>query len=94
MITATDFIGTWKLISLVFQDADGAISHPYGLNPPGYIFYTADGYVSVAFMCADRPPYQSQDLSGTQEEKLLAVDTFFAYCGKYEVQKNEVVHHI
>ena len=90
-----NFIGSWKLVSFEFKSADGTVSYPYGVNPRGYIFYNPDGYMSVEFMPADRSPFQSQDpMGGTTQEKAAAVDTFFAYCGTYEVQGNEVVHHI
>jgi len=89
------FIGTWKLVSFILQDPHGTVSHPFGLKPAGHIFYLADGYMAVTIMSTSRPDFQSQDLlAGTTPEKAAAVDTFLSYCGTYEVQGNEVVHHI
>jgi len=89
------FIGTWKLVSFILQNPDGTVSNPFGLEPGGYIFYMADGYMAVAFMAAGRPQYHNQDpMAGNMQEKAAAVDTFISYCGTYEVQGNEVVHHI
>jgi hypothetical protein len=33
-------------------------------------------------------------MGGTPEEKSRAMETFFTYCGTFEVQGNQVVHHI
>ncbi len=89
------FVGAWKLVSLELRGADGATSYPFGLDPCGYIFYMADGYMSVVIMHASRPHFQSQDsFGGSLDEKAGAMGTFFSYCGTWEVQGNEVVHHI
>jgi hypothetical protein len=46
-------------------------------------------------MGVDRPHFKSNDLRGASvEEKVLAFDTYFTYCGKYEVTDKKVVHHI
>ncbi len=36
-------IGSWKLDSFELQSTDGSISHPYGRELTGYLFYNADG---------------------------------------------------
>jgi hypothetical protein len=55
----------------------------------------ADGYLSVVLMRAGRPHFQSQDsFGGSPDEKAGAMETFLSYCGTWEVQENEVVHHI
>jgi hypothetical protein len=89
------FVGTWRLVSFIFQDSDGGIRLPYGEHPSGYIFYMPDGYMAVAFMPADRSHFQGGDvMGGTPEEKSRAMETFFTYCGTFEVQGDQVVHHI
>ena len=46
-------------------------------------------------MCSKRKKFASTDLEGaTSEEKVSAYDTFFSYCGKYEVFEDRVIHHI
>ncbi len=87
------FIGTWRIISFEFRAADGSVNYPYGVHPRGYIFYTADGYMSVMIMQANRPNFRSSDLlGGSLEEKARAMETVLTYCGRYEIQGNEVVH--
>ncbi len=89
------FSGTWRLVSFVLRSADGTTSLPYGDHPHGYIFYTPDSYMSCVFMRAGRPNFASPDaLGGSTAEKARAMETFFSYCGTYEIQGNEVVHHI
>ncbi len=57
--------------------------------------YNDDGYMSVAFMHTDRPPFASEDMrAGTAEEKGAAFDSYQSYCGTYEVFDDKVVHHI
>ncbi len=89
------FIGTWELVSFEMRSANGQVNYPFGRDARGYIIYSHDGYMSVAFMSVGRPKYKSRDLRGSSvEEKVLAVDTYFSYCGKYEVRGETVVHHI
>ena len=88
-------IGTWKLVSYQARGEDGRVSYPVGQDPVGYIIYTQDGYMSVSIMSADRPRYSSTDLlGGTGEEKVAAATTYIGYCGRYEFDANQVLHHI
>ena len=89
------FIGTWRLISCELKNSDGEVNYPKGENAIGYIMYNHDGYMSVAFMSANRHPFESGDiLGGSIREKESAIDTFFSYCGKYDVSEEYVIHHI
>lgn len=89
------FVGTWRLVSFELRRGDGQVSHPFGQDAAGYIMYARDGHMSVAFMSADRPPFACGDpQAGRAEEKVSAMDTFFAYCGRYEISGDKVVHHI
>ncbi len=89
------FIGTWRLIRDEVKSADGKLSYPYSKDAVGYISYNEDGYVFVAVMSANRPRYASERFRGaTNEEKVNAADTYFSYCGTYEIQGNTVIHHI
>ena len=95
MAEKSDFVGVWKLVSFAFHAADGSTSYPYGLEPRGYIIYTANGYMSVGLMPSGRPNFESAEmLSGSIEEKAGAADTFLSYCGTYDVEGDQVVHHI
>lgn len=89
------FVGTWKLVSFELRSSKGQVNYPFGDKPVGYIIYNQDGFMSVAFMASERQKFASNDpQKGTMEEKSSAMDTFFSYCGRYEVQGDRIVHHI
>ncbi len=88
-------IGTWTLASLEVVDANGAVDYPFGRTPVGYIMYSPDGYMAVAFMPPDRKPFAAADiLGGTPGEKCVAIETYISYCRRYEVKGDRVYHHI
>jgi hypothetical protein len=77
------------------RSADGQVSYPLGRDAAGYIIYSADGYMSVAFMPSNRARFASKTLDeGNTEEKALAAETYQSYSGKYEIQGELVVHHV
>ena len=89
------FIGTWSLVSFEVRSTNGKVSYPFGRDVRGYITYSQGGYMSVSFMSTDRPHFKSNDLrGGSVEEKVLAFDAYFTYCGKYEATNKKVIHHI
>ena len=90
-----NFVGTWRLKSFELRSSDGQVSYPFGQDAKGYLLYAQDGYMSVAFMRADRPNYISSDpMAGSLEEKAGAADSFYGYCGRYEFEGDTVTHHI
>ena len=89
------FVGTWRLISCENRDSDGQVSYPFGKDALGFLIYTDDGYMSATLMRANRPHFVVGDvLGGTQEEQAMATQTYLAYCSKYEIQDNKVIHHV
>ena len=90
-----NFIGAWRLKSFELRSEDGQVTYPLGQDAKGYLLYSEDGYISVAFMRADRPNYRSSDpMAGSLEEKAGAADTYYGYCGSFEVKEDTVIHHI
>ena len=84
------FVGAWKLVSTEEKLKDGS-SRPYldvGLHGTGYLIYSADGHMCAELTGADRPKW---DIPATSAQKIAAVDTFSAYCGRFEVDE---VNHI
>ncbi len=89
------FIGTWRLISCEIRDSEGQVSYPFGEDALGFLIYTDDGYMSGTLMRANRPHFAVGDvLGGTLEEQAMATQTYLAYCGRYEIQDNKVIHHV
>ncbi len=95
MSQENQFIGTWQLVSCENRDAEGNVSYPFGEDAIGYLIYTADGYMSGTLMRANRTHFAVGDvLGGTIEEQAMATQTYLAYCGKYEIQTDKVIHHV
>ena len=93
MVSINDFVGTWKLVSVDTRKEDGSL-HRRGKRT-GYIIYTANGYMSVAFMKEGRTEFSSGDIrGGTMEEKIEAFNGYISYCGTYEVTETSVFHNI
>jgi hypothetical protein len=89
------FVGAWALVSFEVRSANGAVTYPFGHDVRGYIIYSRDGYMSVAFMSAGRARCESEDMrASTVEEKVSAMDTYLSYCGRYEIRGDKIVHHI
>ncbi len=87
------FIGAWKLISVETRDENGELFRRG--HRTGYLLYSEEGYISVAFMKEGRPTFASGDIrGGTVEEKMAAVEGYVSYSGRFEVRGDKVVHHI
>ena len=92
-LSREDFIGTWRLVSVETRKEDGSL-HRRG-SRTGYIIYSADGYMSVAFMKEGRSKFASGDIrGGTVEEKVEALNGNIASSGGYEVEGKSVFHNI
>ena len=84
------FIGTWRLVSEENISADGKVSFdpvsgPHGV---GYLIYDPNGHMCVGLMNPDRPKWtEPKDL--TDKEKIALFDSFYAYCGRYEIKEKE-----
>ncbi len=87
------FIGAWKLISVETRDENGELFRRG--HRTGYLLYSGEGYMSVAFMKEGRPIFASGDIrGGTVEEKKAAIEGYVSYCGRFEVRGDKVVHRI
>jgi len=88
-------IGTWELVSAEEHMTDGS-KRPYqdiGASAKGYLMYTADGHMCATGMNPDRPAWKDKD-KPTEAERLRAIDGFFAYCGRYEIDvANHAIYH-
>ena len=94
-MASNPLVGTWRLMSNHSRTADGRTIYPYGTEVSGYITYTEEGRMCVAFGNANRPRFPSGDRAGASvEEKAAAYDSFFAYAGTYDFLGDRVVHHV
>lgn len=93
-MTRNPFVGTWRLVSYEFRIEDGQVIYPLGQDAVGYLIYTEDGCMSVHVMSANRSKFASEDLAKvSKEEKLAVADSCIAYCGKYEIIANKIIHN-
>jgi hypothetical protein len=92
MKAGDELIGSWRLDSFELQAATGETSHPYGRELTGYLFYNQDGYMSAAFMNAERGRKGDGELS--QAAKVSSYDQFMAYSGPFECQGDKIRHFV
>jgi len=92
MRAGSALFGSWQLDSFELQSSDGDIRHPYGRDLKGYLFYNADGYMSAAFMNAERGRRGDDDLS--KAALTSSYDQFMAYTGPFEVRGDKIVHRV
>jgi hypothetical protein len=86
------FIGTWKLVSFELR-SDDQVTYPFGKDIGGLLMYNDEGYMSVALMSSKRRKFSTMDFTEvTAEEAAAVADNFDAYCGKYKVTKDKVIH--
>jgi len=88
-ISVASLIGTWRLISSKLIADDGQVSYPLGQELQGMLIYLEDGHMSVQNMPADGALFQ------TPEGKVIALETYGTYNGRYEIgSSGTVVHYI
>ena len=88
-------VGAWTLERFLTTYDSGREIFPMGEDAQGWLLYTPDGYMAALLSRADRPAFETGEmLSADDAEKVRAWDSFFSYCGRYEVRGGEVVHHI
>ena len=87
-------IGTWRLISWVYQDAKGDTIDYFGSTPTGILMYDSSGYMNAQLMKNERPQFQTEAMrDGTDDERINAFQSYIAYYGKYYEQvPGEIVH--
>jgi Lipocalin-like domain len=91
-----ELVGTWKLLSASSTASTGERSEiPYGLNPTGFITYTAEGRVVALISYGGRKPLSvGGGLTAPLEEQAEAFKTFIAYAGRYTLSGDKVTHHV
>jgi Lipocalin-like domain len=79
-------VGTWKLVSVVYEDAQTKELTPVlGEHPRGYQIATPEGRW-LALVTADGRPVPKTD-----EDRAKALRTMIAYSGRYRVEDGKVI---
>lgn len=90
----TRILGSWKLISWVYETKDGKEVNFYGNSPQGLLMYQDSGYMSVQIFKENRVPFKNVGFNiGTEKEKANSFSSFAAYYGKYNEVKPGVFEH-
>ena len=80
-------VGTWKLISVVYEDAQTKEKTPVlGEHPRGYQIATPEGRW-IALVTAD-----GRTVPKTDEDRANALRTMIAYSGRYRVEDGKGDH--
>jgi hypothetical protein len=90
-------VGTWKLISWTRLVEGTEEPGPLGPDAIGFIMYTADGYMCGNGMRTNRAKFATSDFrAAPTEEKAAAFESYFGYCGRYQVNDSEgfVTHNV
>lgn len=91
---ANEIIGTWKLVSWTFKDANGNEVNYFGDNPEGILMYTDSGHMSVQIMRENRLEFKKEGMyDGTPEEIIEAFKSYFAYFGTYVESEPGTISH-
>jgi hypothetical protein len=88
--TASDFVGTWKLVDYSFLHEDGTVEKPWGDHVVGYLLYSAEGYMSGNLSPAGR----KHKIEMTEAQKSRRKRDYIAYAGPYTVKDDTVTHHV
>jgi hypothetical protein len=94
---ASQFVGSWSLMSWTLTAPDGRTEFPYGEDAVGCILYTAEGRMAAHLMRRQRDLFASENRrESTPEERATAFLDYLSYCGPYTVQPDAqtVTHHV
>ena len=94
---ASEFVGTWRLISYSAVTSDGQTTYPMGRVAQGRITYEAGGRMAVQLADPDRAAFAASDpRAATDAEVRAAFESYLAFCGTYSVHADRgiVVHHL
>lgn len=81
-----EIVGTWKLVSVVYEDQATKERTPiYGEHPKGIQIATPEGRWLALVTAENRP------VPKTDEERAQALKTMIAYTGRYRIEDGKVI---
>ena len=81
-----EIVGTWKLVSVMYEDQQTKELTPVlGTKPRGYQIATSEGRWLALVTAENRP------IPKTDEERAQALRSMISYSGRYRVQDGKVV---
>ncbi len=92
---AQGVVGAWSLVSFNVDEGKATAAPRFGLDPVGYLLYTADGHMAAVLSGTHRPALSSPSGTAASEAaRTQSLANFLAYAGRYEVRGNHVFHHV
>ncbi len=86
--------GSWQLLAWRRLEGD-TVSYPLGQGATGILIYAEDGGMAVQMTGANRPTIPTADpLGGDAQQRAAAYSTCLAYFGTWEVDGENVIHHV
>jgi hypothetical protein len=83
-------VGSWTMVDVVGERADGSKSQMFGTNPKGIIIFTREGHFALIQLRAELPRIAANDRAkATPEEAAALVGGSIAYYGTYTVDEAE-----
>jgi hypothetical protein len=83
---AERIVGTWKLVSVAYEDAaSGELAPIYGAHPKGIQIATPEGRW-LALMTAE-----GRGVPNSDSERAQALKTMIAYTGRYRIEDGKVI---
>lgn len=93
-IEKNQLIGRWVIQSWVQAYDDGRIVYPMGKDVTGFILY-GERHMACSISRPGREKFaKGGQWDGSEQDKAAAYDSFMSYSGTYEIQGEEVVHHV
>jgi hypothetical protein len=88
-------VGWWKLVSVTSTAPDGTRTAPFGAQPTGTLYYSADGRMMLMISYDGRAKLSGADrVAAPAAERAEAFATFISYSGRYAIAAGRVTHHI
>lgn len=86
------FVGTWKLISIMQESSLGKKYDSYGKKPAGYISYATDGrMITIIVKDGRRKPIGKRV---TASEAMALLNSMTSYAGTYTIKGDQIIHHV
>jgi len=87
-VSAQSLQGTWSLVAVENQNADGTKTYPYGTNPVGLLVFDTGGRYAMQILKAERPRVAANDKNkATPEENAALVQGNNSHFGKVDVDE-------
>ena len=90
--TTGDLVGTWTIVYVTDERAEGVELPIYGPKPVGMLMFDADGHYSLQICATGRPRFERNDrMKGTPDEYRAAVTGCNSHWGRYQVDETDGV---